>query len=368
MDWNRLEKITHFDPGGRGLCGYQPGGAWIDAGQLEAAARDLAFHAASVAIVTGFCRATEGWITAETDGPPGALFLARALDALDVEVILLGDRYVMPLLAAGCRHWQLNRVRLAEMPIEDRGPIDAADRECSLPQTDAWCREFLAGPARGLTHLVSIERPGPSHTLESLHAQPRESPSPEALFAAEVPDVDRNRCHNMLGEDVDSQTAKAERLFELIQRERPGVSTIGIGDGGNEIGMGSYAWEELRAALGSAVGGRVVSRIAARHTLLAGVSDWAAFALSLGVCCLRDAKSLAADWNAQTQRELIELLVAEAGAVDGVTGRPTATVDGLDLETYLQPLAELRRQCGICGALGFKSAKRSGLSLPRSRR
>jgi hypothetical protein len=347
MDWNCLEKITHFDPGMRGLCGYQQQDAWLDAGQLEAAARDLAFRAARAAIVTGFCRATKDGITAETDGPPGALFLARALGALDIEVILIGDRYVMPLLEVGCRHWQLNRVRLAEMPIEDRSPIDATDRESSLPQTDAWCREFLAGPARGLTHLVSIERPGPSHTLESLRAQPRQVPTPEALFAAEVPERDRNRCHNMLGEDIDRQTAKAERLFELVQQEHSEVTTIGIGDGGNEIGMGSYAWEVLRAALGSAIGGRVVSRIAARHTLLAGVSDWAAYAVALAVCHLRRAQRSAVDWNAPAQRELIELLVREAGAVDGVTGRPTATVDGLDLDTYLQPLAELRKQCGM---------------------
>ncbi|HEY1785539.1 MAG TPA: glutamate cyclase domain-containing protein, partial [Pirellulales bacterium] len=232
-------------------------------------------------------------------------------------------------------------------PIEDRAPIATIDHDDSLPQTDAWCREFLAGPARGLTHLVSIERPGPSHTLESLRAQPRETPPADALFAAEVPERDRNRCHNMLGDDIDCQTAKAERLFELIQRELPEVATIGIGDGGNEIGMGTFAWETLRAALGSAVGGRVVSRIATRYTLLAGVSDWAAYVLALGICSLRDGQRVAAGWNTQSQRELIEMLVSEAGAVDGVTGRPTATVDGLELDTYLAPLAELRRQCGM---------------------
>ncbi len=231
------------------------------------------------------------------------------------------------------------------MPLENRGPAGAAGS--LLPRTDAWCRDFLAGPARGLTHLVSIERPGPSHTLDSLRAQPRPAAVPEDLFAAEVPQTDRNRCHSMRGDDIDGQTAKAERLFELVEAEQPAVATIGIGDGGNEIGLGSFAWEVLRAALNSAVAARVACRIATRYSLLAGVSDWAAYALALAVCQLRGAERLAADWDDRSQRDLIELLVREAGAVDGVTGERTATVDGLDLSTYLAPLGQLRRQCGL---------------------
>jgi hypothetical protein len=151
----------------------------------------------------------------------------------------------------------------------------------------------------------------------------------------------------MQGLDIDGYSAKAERLFDLVRREQPQVTTIGIGDGGNEIGMGSIAWEILHAAVASPVAGRVACRIATRYTLLAGVSDWAAYALGLGICGLRDARRVAIGWDIRAQRELIEMLVSEAGAVDGVTGEHTATVDGLDLDTYLAPLAELRRQCGV---------------------
>ena len=41
------------------------------------------------------------------------------------------------------------------------------------------------------------------------------------------------------------------------------------------------------------------------------------------------------------------MLVHEAGAVDGVTGLRTPTVDGLALEEYLAPLGALRRTCGL---------------------
>ena len=186
MDWTALENITHADPARRGPASYRVGGTWLDAGQLALAAGDLAHSARRVAIVTGFCRQAAGGFAAETDGPPGALFLARALDACGAQVILVGDRYATPLLQAGKRHWRLQHVQICEMPLEDRPPQSGGAG--SLPQTDAWCAEFFAGPGSELSHLISIERAGPSHTLASLRAQPRQAPAPEARFAAEVPE------------------------------------------------------------------------------------------------------------------------------------------------------------------------------------
>jgi hypothetical protein len=40
-------------------------------------------------------------------------------------------------------------------------------------------------------------------------------------------------------------------------------------------------------------------------------------------------------------------LVEKAGAVDGVTGAHTATVDGLQLDAYLAPLVRLRQFLGL---------------------
>jgi hypothetical protein len=44
---------------------------------------------------------------------------------------------------------------------------------------------------------------------------------------------------------------------------------------------------------------------------------------------------------------LIETLVRGAGAVDGVTRKRQASVDGLPLETYLQIPIGIRRACGL---------------------
>ena len=99
--WDELERIIRRDPGGRGVCSFLDGGRPIGFGQLRAAAQDLARAAKAVAIVTGFCIFDADPPAAETDGPPGALFLARALDAIGVRVVLVSDAYGMPLLEAG---------------------------------------------------------------------------------------------------------------------------------------------------------------------------------------------------------------------------------------------------------------------------
>ena len=328
--WTLLEALTHHDPGGRGLPAYRVAGAPLDAGNLRRAAEDLAARAVAVAIVTGFCVETDTGVTAETDGPPGALFLARALRHCGVEVALVGDRYVTPLLTAGCRRWGLPAECLHEMPLE-------------LPtaKAAAWTQGFLDGPfGRQLTHLLAIERCGPSHTLASMTAQRRAGPPPVEEFERTVPPGDRDVYHNMRGLPLDAHTAKTHLLLEQAASRQPRITTIGIGDGGNELGMGSFPWETVARAVGTSPAPRIVCRIAADLPLLAGVSNWAGYALGLAVCQLR-LGSVPPTWTAEVLRLLLETLV-QAGAVDGVTRRPEATVDGLPLEEYLRHFAAIR--------------------------
>jgi hypothetical protein len=136
-------------------------------------------------------------------------------------------------------------------------------------------------------------------------------------------------------------------LFAWIERQRAPITTIGICDGGTEIGMGSMAWEVLAGGLGTPEAGRIACRVACDHLLLAGVSDWGAYGLALATALLRGAAGEAAAWDAASQGELIRTLVERAGAVDGVTGQHSATVDGLDLDVYLAALVRLREVLGL---------------------
>jgi hypothetical protein len=330
--WPQLEWALCRDPARRGLASWQQSEPPLVPRQLEPAARDLA-AAESVGIVTGFCVADMPQPAAETDGPPGALFLARALSALGIATHLLSDRYGYPLLERGAEHWGLD-VEVLQIPL-------------AVPQAQAWVDEyFRSGPGARLTHLVAIERAGPSHTSESLAAQCRPGPAPLETFEQAVPPAHRGRCHNMRGVAIDHVTAPAHLLFDAIATGNLPVSTIGVGDGGNEIGMGSIPWETLTRAIASGPADRIVCRVATRWTLIAGVSDWGGYALGLAAAALRASGPLAADWDCEGQRVLIGSLVAGTDAVDGVTRLRESTVDGLPLDTYLQPLAAMRQALG----------------------
>lgn len=329
-DWPSLDALLRRDPGGRGVAAFLEDGQPLAAGQLEAAARDLAQRGRSVAIATGFAIVARDPPVAETDGPPGALYLARVLAGLGVPTVLITDSFGWPLLEAGRRCGGLDQAALLEFPL---------DRTA-----DAWIEDFLASPdGAGLTNLVSIERVGPSHTLASLAAQSRSGLPPMADFEREVPLEHRDRCHNMRGVVIDDCTAPIHRLFEAVAVRRPEVKTIGVADGGNEIGMGSVPWEVARRAIARGPAGQIACRIATDFLILAGVSNFGAYALAAAVAALRGRADLISAWNADAERRLIETLVRDAGAVDGVTGLSQATVDGLPIDEYLATFDAIRQ-------------------------
>jgi hypothetical protein len=124
-----------------------------------------------------------------------------------------------------------------------------------------------------------------------------------------------------------------------------GRVTIGIGDGGNEIGMGKLPWDTIRKNIPN--GGRVACRVPADHLIVAGVSNWGAYALAAGVRRLRAAPPDLSLYDVAREEELLRLMVEAGLLVDGVTGEPTATVDGLTFERYgqvLRQVGELERR------------------------
>jgi hypothetical protein len=321
-----LDAIVRRDPGKRGPASYRCADGPIAHGGLEAAAKSLARDGRSVGIVTGFCVEGPKGFTAETDGPPGALFLARVLTALGIDVTIIGDLYAMPTLLAGCRHLGMSRDMLLEFPF-DADDAERPSRQSFAPDDSRrsleWIDRFLSsGLGNRWSHLIAIERCGPSR-------------------------LDRgDRCYNMRAEDITSHTAKTHLLFEAIAARRLPIVTIGLADGGNEIGMGSLSSETLREACASPHGATIACRIATDHLIVAGVSNWAAYALAAAVCRLRGRLDVLAPMTPSAQAELIRVLVSEGGAVDGVTRLAEPTVDGLPQETYLQALVGILKASG----------------------
>src|SRR5262249_13378323 len=156
-------------------------------------------------------------------------------------------------------------------------------------------------------------------------------------FLNEVPSEDWDRCHTMRGRDITEQMSPAHLLFEAAGEH--GLTTIGIGDGGNEIGMGKIPWDVIHRNIPG--GGRVACRVATEYLLVTGVSNWGGYALAAGLWHLKGRQPPPGLFDAERERELLQMMVDRGSLIDGVTGQATATVDGLTFERYALPLRQM---------------------------
>lgn len=273
---------------------------------------------ARVAIITGFFIPGANPPAAETDGPPGAVLLADLLRAFGAECRLVTDSHCAASLAIA--------MRAADLAPDTLTVVDAVDAEPDWLDSQST--------------VIAIERVGPSHTSASLAAQTRRGPVPTDEFERLVPQSHRDRCHNMRGDLIDTWTAPLWRLIESTRRR--GGLTIGIGDGGNELGMGRIPWEDLQQRLSGSQAGWVPCRVATDFLLLAGVSNWGGFALGAALCAFQNDLGPLARWTSDRHRRLLHEMVAEGPAVDGVSRRQEPTVDGLPLDVHLALFEEMQ--------------------------
>ncbi len=279
-----VDQILALDPGRRGI------GAIVRAGAASGAARALR-GARRVLIVTGFA-VMPG--TPETDGPPGAAVLGRALRLLGARVRYVSDRVGAPAVAAAL-------VALGE-PGRVLYPEDEA----------TGARELLA--AERPTHLVAIERPGRNRAGDYLNMRG------ESVAAWNAPLDELFLCSGVRGAGLGRGWAKKGAGWR-----RP--VTVGIGDGGNEIGMGVA---RARFARQGRLAARIASVVRVDHLVVAGVSNWGGYGIAAALSRMVRRDLL---HTPDLERRMVEACVA-AGAADGVTRRREATVDGLPLATH----------------------------------
>ncbi len=299
------------------LIATDPGGRNVFAlalpDQLRLAAQSLRL-ARRVGIVSGFFIARAG--AGETDGPPGAKVLGQALQRLGVEVDYLTDEPNAPLFQA-----------LGVEPVVDNDAYLDAARP---------------------THLVSIERVGRG------------------------PD---GRYRNMHGDDITHVTAPLDQLF--LDAALRGLTTIGVGDGGNEIGMGKvFASAETvdtdprHAPQNLKLAARCV--VPTDFCIVAGVSNWGAFGLAGALSVLENRDLLP---SANSILKDLHQLVERGGAVDGVTFRAEPTCDGQDQTAVVRMLEQIRRHIApspierseplLVGVLGYGEAGNAAAAFLR---
>jgi hypothetical protein len=288
-----VDQLLALDPGRRDIAAFSaPGAATKAARALRRARRVL--------IVTGFAVEPD---MPETDGPPGATVLGRALRRLGARVTYVTDTVNVPLVEALLK------------TLDE--PLDVV----VYPGGTDGARRLL--DAEKPTHLVAIERPGRNRAGDYL---------------------------NMRGHSVAAWNAPIDELFVDGQRRARRPVTIGIGDGGNEIGMGVVRAKIARL---DPLRARIATVVPVDHLVVAGVSNWGSYGIvaALGRLVGRDLLH-----TPELERRLIAACVA-AGACDGVTRRREHTVDGLAADTHAA-IVDLFRLAAL-GVPGF--AARSGM-------
>ena len=241
----------------------------------EAAKEILSWERGTVLLTTGFYVAGH----AETDGPAGTVVLAKALQMLGFAPCILTDE--------NCSHY-----------FEPEG-LDTI--YMSYEEGDDFCLSLLERlqPAG----LISIERCG--RNAQGDYA-------------------------NMHGESIHSHTAEIDRLFDAAYGKVP---TIGVGDGGNEIGMGKLA-DVIEQELDL-----VPCRTKADRLVIATVSNWGAYGIAAYLAKLSGKAVFppVEDVKAYLRRTV------SLGSVDGRSEQNVCTVDGYTPAESEEVYAALRR-------------------------
>lgn len=332
---HQLEWLIQTDPGLRGihhisennLCSFTRG-------YLLKSTQLLSNHpGCSVGIVTGFYIPSGNPPAPESDGPPGALFLARVLSRLGYSAVLITDSLCAEPLRQGLEFFNEKNIDVFEFPLNQSTAIEEAS------SFGKKLNQFYQKYSE-LKILISLERVGPCHTKESFRAQSLKAGADEiARFEKEGPGELAGLCLNMRGDSVSEFTAPLHVLFEEKHRLAKKIFTIGIGDGGNEIGMGSIPWAIISENILNELGGKIACRIATDTTIVAGVSNWAGYALAAALFArIGKEKEYATFYNEEKEAGLLQEYRRTKTVVDGVKGIPALSVDGKDWSLHARVL------------------------------
>ena len=266
--------ILDFDK--RGMLALRP---HVPADFCEQAAQYVVGHPGHTLIVTGFYVLMAD--KPETDGPPGAIAIGNALMDLGRKVSYVTDACTAPVL----RQWA-GDAEVIEFPVT------------GIEESKRYAAGLLERLQPAL--LISIERCGRNRNDEYL---------------------------NMRGRSITPNTARVDYLFD------GSVPSVGIGDGGNEIGMGNLA--EIIPSVESLPDDPAIAEV--DRLVIASVSNWGGYGLVTAISRLTGRNLLP---SAESEAAMVQGMV-EAGAVDGTTGDAVPTVDNFSMEENGALLARL---------------------------
>ncbi|NXX48871.1 GLUCM protein, partial [Tricholaema leucomelas] len=238
---NALETLIGTDPGERGIIHLR------GQGELLKACLSMS-HARSVLLTTGFPTHFTYEPPEENDGPPGALAIAAMLQALEKEVAIVTDQRAMNLNKKIIE--EAVQIGILKKPI----PLLSYQRESADSALTFLCENGNPGKPR-FDHLVAIERAG---------------------MAAD------GNYYNARKVNIKHLVDPIDELF-LAAQIIPGVTTTGVGDGGNELGMGKVK-DAVKKHIKN--GDVIACDVEADFAVVAGVSNWGGYAIACALYIL----------------------------------------------------------------------------------
>ncbi len=315
----RIDRLVNMDLNGRGI-------ERLYAAARKAVGKPLALAAAeklarvpqggTVVITTGF--ASRGWISpniAESDGPAGAAAVARAL---------VLSRNVIPVV-------------LAERTLLE--PIGGVFRAAGMALVTMDEALRTAMPGGRLSAAVLREYPQDDEQGKAVAGPLLDELQPSLLFSVErVGRAADGRYYGARGADLGNVPARVDYVFD--EAHRRGIPTVGVGDGGNEIGMGRITdavCEHVR------FGDRIGAITPTDVLMTACVSNWGCYAI---VACLaallRDSDLL----HTPEREGALLRRGADLGLINSPKGHVDPNVDAIPISTHLA-VVEILREMAI---------------------
>ena len=188
----------------------------------------------------------------ESDGIVGSIFMAKFLKKLDANIIFLAEKETIEILK--------------KMGIK--------------------------------AEYIQIQKENIERLMEE---------KPKMAISIEKPGMARDgKYYNMKGEDISRYAGKIDFLFEKIK-------SIGIGDGGNEIGMGGIAE------------GKIASITKTTKIVVSNVSNWGAYGIIAAASIILNENFV---HDGKEEEKYIKKCI-DAGAIDGITKKKDYSVDSI---------------------------------------
>ena len=287
-----LEELIQYDPGHRGISKiHVPGELYQSVCHIR--------NSKHIVLATGFpCNPLNP--PTESDGPPGIIILAYSLLKHDPQryVTIITDEIHSGVMESLIKHLKTN---FDELKSRLSYVVCKGNKNISLSHIKSFFDKHLSQPCL-VDHMIAVELSGYNN---------------------------EKKYKTMRNNDISDKCSFTANLFDYAFKY--GVcKTTGVGDGGNEVGMGKFKSNIIKYVT---FGKDIACDIKTDYCITAGVSNWGAEAIAAALSFT--SKKVDCLCSLKFHHD-IYLETGKAGAADGINKRFDGSVDGMEYKVHQQ--------------------------------